>query len=126
MTAQEHLAIALQFREIAHELLRRNQSIAAGEMFWGAANRIILAINLQHAIIPADQPLRRNTVVRHLDAKYRNLPTFQQGLSAAGRLHGYFYNSNLPSERLAAFIRDAETFIAALFNLPETAAISSA
>lgn len=126
MTAEEHLAIARQFRDLAHDLLRRDQTIAAVEMLWGAANRIILAINLRYAIIPADRPLRRNTVVRHLDAKYQNLPTFQQGLSAAGRLHGYFYNSNLPSERLAAFIRDAGAFIAALFNLPETRAISSA
>ena len=126
MTAEEHLAIARQFRDLAHDLLRRDQAIAAGEMLWGAANRIILAINLRHAIIPADRPLRRNTVVRHLDAQYQNLPTLQQGLSIAGRLHGHFYNSSLPSERFATFIGDAEAFIAALLNLPETLAISSA
>ena len=145
MTAQDHLAIALQFREIAHELLRRNQSVAAGEMLWGAANRIILAINLQHATIPAGhtptlegaagisaatgpagRPVRRNTVVRHLDAQYQNIPTLRQGIAAVGRLHGHFYNSDLPAERLTAFIHDAETFISALFNLPETRIILQA
>ena len=43
--------VASQFRELAHELLRRNRAIAGGEMLWGAVSRIILAINLQHGII---------------------------------------------------------------------------
>ena len=38
--------IARQLWEIAHELAQRGQAIAAGEMLWGAANRILLAVNL--------------------------------------------------------------------------------
>ena len=123
MTAQEHLIIARQLRELAHELAQRGQGMAAGEMLWGAANRIILAINLQYGIIPPGQPLRRGTVIRHLDTQRRSTPTLQHGLNAVGRLHGHFYNSGLTPGKFDQHIGDAETFIAALFNLPETLAI---
>ena len=126
MTPDEHLAVALRLRELAHELTQRNQSIAAGEMLWGAANRIIKAVNLRHGIIPADRPLRRNTVIRHLEAQYQGSPTLRQGLSAVGRLHGHFYNSDLSDQQIASYTRGAENFIAALLNLPETHAIPQA
>ena len=124
MTPDEHLGVALQLRELARELARRNQTIAAGEMLWGAANRIILAINLRLGIIPAGRTLRRNTVVRHLDAKYQDTPTLRQGLGAVGRLHGHFYNSDLSDGQIALYTRGAEAFIAALLNLPETRSIA--
>ena len=95
-------------------------------MLWGAVNRIILAINLRHGIIPPGRPLRRNTVVRYLDAQYRTTPELEDGLSAVGQLHGHFYNSNLAQSDIERQTRNAETFIAALLNLPETLAISSA
>ena len=118
--------IARQLWDLAHELAQRDQAIAAGEMLWGAANRIILAINLQLGIMPPDRPLRRGTVVRHLDMLHRSTPTLQHGLNAAGRLHGHFYNSNLIQSDVEQQTEDAESFIAALFNLPETRAIPSA
>ena len=118
--------IARQLWELAHELAQRGQAIAAGEMLWGAANRVILAINLQIGIMPPDRPLRRGTVVRHLDMLHRSTPTLQHGLNAAGRLHGHFYNSNLIQSDVEQQTEDAEAFIAALFNLPETAAITQA
>ncbi len=92
-------------------------------MLWGAVNRIILAINLRHGIIPPGRPLRRNTVVRHLDAQYRTTPKLEDGLSAVGRLHGHFYNSNLIQSDVEQQTEDAETFLSTLFNLPETLAI---
>ncbi len=118
--------IARQLWELAHELAQHGQAIAAGEMLWGTANRILLAVNLQYGIIPSDRPLRRGTVVRHLDTLHRSTPTLQHGLNAAGRLHGHFYNSNMIQSDVEQQTEDAEAFIAALFNLPETAAISSA
>ena len=124
MTAQEHLNIARQLWELAHELAQRNQVVAAGEMRWGAANRIILAINLHYAIIPADRPLRRGTVIRHLDAQHQSAPALEKGLDAVGRLHGHFYSSNLLEHRLEEYTQVAETFIAALLNLPETRGIA--
>ena len=118
--------VARQFRELAHELLRRNRAIAGGEMLWGAVNRIILAINLQHGIIPAGRPLRRNTLVRHLDAQHQTAPELEDGLSAVGRLHGHFYNSNLTQSQIERQTEETEAFIAALLNPPETLAIMQA
>ena len=115
--------IARQLWELAHELAQRGQAIAGGEMLWGAVNRIILAVNLQHGIIPSDRPLRRGTVVRHLDTLHRSTPPLQYGLNAVGQLHGHFYNSSLTPGKLSQHTGDAETFIAALFDLPETLAI---
>ena len=125
MNAQEHLDVARQFREISRQLARRNQT-AAGEMLWGVAHRIIQAINIQYGIIPAGRPLRRGTVVRHLDTQHLTTPRLEDGLGAVGRLHGHFYNSNLTEERLAVNIQEAETFISDLINLPETLAIAPA
>ena len=118
--------IARQLWELAHELAQRGQDIAGGEMLWGVANRVILAINLQLEIMSPDRPLRRGTVVRHLDMLHRSTPTLQRGLNAVGRLHGHFYNSNLTQEDIDQHTGDAEAFIAALFNLPEARAISPA
>ena len=124
MTAQEHLIVARQFRELAHNLNRQGHVTAAGEMLWGAVNRIILAINLRHGIIPPGRPLRRNTIVRYLDAQYQTTPDLEDGMSAVGDLHGHFYNSNLTQSQIEEHIGNAEVFIAALFNLPETRAIT--
>ena len=126
MTAHEHLNMARQLWELAHELAQRNQVVAAGEMRWGAANRIILAINLHYAIIPANRPLRRGTVIKHLDDQHQSAPALEQGLDAVGRLHGHFYNSNLLEQRLDEYTQVAEAFIDALLNLPETRAIPQA
>ena len=126
MSAQEHLIIARQLWELARELAQRGQAIAAGEMLWGAANRIILAVNLHYGVVPSDRPLRRGTVVRHLDTLHRSTPTLQHGLNAVGQLHGHFYNSSLTPGKFSQHTGDAEAFIAALLNLPETRAISPA
>lgn len=126
MTAQEHLIIARQFWELAHNLNRQDHVMAGGEMLWGAANRIILAINLRHGIIPTGRPLRRNTVVRYLDAQHQTTPTLEDGLSAVGRLHGHFYNSNLNQSQIEQQTGNADVFIADLFNPTETLAITQA
>ena len=126
MTAQEHLDVARHLWELARELIRRDRVIAAAEMLWGAANRIILAINLRYQIIPAGRPLRRRTLLRHLEQQNQRGHTLRRGLDAVGKLHGHFYNSNLSVTQLAAHFQEAEAFIAALFNLPETGAISQA
>ena len=123
VTVQEHLLIARQLRELARELAQRGQAIAAGEMLWGAANRIILAINLQYGIMPPSQPLRRGTVIRHLDTQRRSTPALQHGLNAVGQLHGHFYNSDLTPGKFSQHTGDAEAFITALLDLPETLAI---
>ena len=124
MTAQEHLIVARQFWELAHNLNRQGHVTAAGELLWGAVNRIILAINLRHGIIPPSRPLRRNTIVRYLDAQYQTTPDLEDGMSAVGDLHGHFYNSNLTQSEIERRTGNAEAFISALFNLPETRTIT--
>ena len=126
MTDREHLIVARQFWELAHDLRQQDQVTAAGELLWGAANRIILAINLRHGIIPAGRPLRRNTVVRYLDAQHETTPVLLDGMDAVARLHGHFYYSNLTELAITQHTADAEAFIAALFNLQETSALSQA
>ncbi|MYC33562.1 MAG: hypothetical protein F4X64_10345 [Chloroflexi bacterium] len=126
MIAQEHLIVARQFWELAHNLNQQGHVTAAGELLWGAVNRIILAINLRHGIIPPSRPLRRNTIIRYLDAQHQTTPDLEDGMSAVGDLHGHFYNSNLTQSEIERRTGNANVFIAALFNLPGTHVITQA
>ena len=121
MTEAEHLEIARRLAELADRLYRDGDDVAAAEMLWGAVNRIIAAIALQHRLtVPGRQP-RRGQVVHHLISNHiADRPAaldFQDGMDAAGDLHGHFYNSHLDQNGVAARVADTRDLIAELLNL---------
>ena len=121
MGEEEHLAIARRLADLADRLYRDGDDVAAAEMLWGAVNRIIAAIALQHGLAAPGRQPRRGQVAHHLISNHiADRPAalnFQDGMDAAGDLHGHFYNSHLDADGVAGRAADTRTFIAELLNL---------
>ena len=121
MTEAEHLAIAQRLAGLANRLYRDGDDVAAAEMLWGAVNRIIAAIALQHRLTAPGRQPRRGQVAHHLISNHiAGKPAatdFQDGMDAAGDLHGHFYNSHLDWHGVTGRIVDTRAFIADLLNL---------
>ena len=117
MTEQEHLQVALRLNAIADRLYQDGDEVAAAEMLWGAANRVLNAIALQHRLDSDGKLPRRGAVIHYLISSGLADRNIQHGMYAAGDLHGYFYNSHLDQNGVAARVADTRTFIAELLNL---------
>ena len=121
MTEQEHLRVALRLNALADRLYQDRDEVAgevaAAEMLWGAANRVLNAIALQRRLDSAGQLPRRGAVIHYLVSGGLADPNIQHGMYAAGDLHGHFYNSHLDQNGVAARVADTRTLIAELLNL---------
>ena len=121
MGENEHLEVARRLTELADRLYQDGDDVAAGEMLWGAVNRIIVAIALRHQLAAPGRQPRRGQVLHHLVSNHitdRAVARYiQGGFSAARELHGHFYNSYLDADGVAERIADTKSCIAALLNL---------
>ena len=121
MGEEEHLAVARRLSELTDRLYRDGDDVAAAEMQWGAVNRIIAAIALQHGLAAPGQQPRRGQVIHHLISNHiadrQAAMGLRDGLSAPSELHGHFYNSHLDADGVAGRVADTRTFIAELLNL---------
>ena len=117
MTEQEHLQVAIRLNEIADRLYQDRDEIAAVEMLWGAVNRVLNAIALQHRLDSDGQLPRRGAVMHYLVSDGLIDRNTQHRIYAAGELHGHFYSSHLTPNELAVRVATTRTFIADLLNL---------
>ena len=117
MTEQEHLQIARRLNAIADRLYQDQDEVAAGEMLWGAVNRVLNAIALRHGLDNDGRMPRRGSVVHYLISSGLVGGDAQRGMYSAGELHGHFYNSHLPSDGMAERVAAARVFIADLIGL---------
>ena len=121
MTEAEHLAVARRLADLADRLYRDGDDVAAAEMLWGAVNRIIAAIALQHRLTAPGQQTRGGPVIHHLVsvhiAEQQSAMDLRDGFRAARELHGHFYNSHLDQNGVAARIADTQPLIAELLIL---------
>ena len=122
MGEQEHLALARRLAELADRLYRDGDDVLAAEALWGAVNRIISAIAIQHGLAAAGgtQP-RRGVVLHHLTSQQSTDPQtvrmIERGMLAVRHPHGHFYNSHLTPDVVVDRVASARTFIADLLNL---------
>ena len=117
MTEQEHLQVAVRLNEIADRLYQERDEIAAGEMLWGAVNRVLNAIALQRRLDSDGQLPRRGAVIHHLVSGGLAEPNIQHRMYSVRALHGHFYNSHLGPESVSERIADTKSLIADLLNL---------
>ena len=117
MTEQEHLQIARRLNEIADRLYQDQDEVAAAEMLWGAANRVLNAIALRHGLDSDGRLPRRGAVVHYLISSGLVEANIQNRMYAARELHGHFYNSHLSSDGVAERVADVRAFIAELIGL---------
>ena len=121
MGEQEHLELARRLAELSDRLYQDGDDVAAAEMLWGAVNRIINAIALQHRLSDGRTPPRRGVVLHHLASRhtddYQTDDIVQRGRFAAGALHGHFYNSHLAPAELPQHFANTQSFITDLLNL---------
>ena len=96
MTVEERIDVARQYRALANRLSLEGESVAAGEMLWGAVHNVLQGIGTQHNLLdPGRHEIRRATVIAHLVEHHDQDISLFNGLSSAGVLHGHFYNHHL-------------------------------
>lgn len=121
MGEQEHLAIARRLAELADRLYRDGDDVLAAEALWGAVNRIINAIAIQHRLVVSERLPRRGVVMHHLTSRHiadqQTVQMVERGMDDVGALHGHFYNSHLAPAVVAARFADARVFIADLIGV---------
>ena len=117
MTESENLAVARRLADLADRLYSDGDDIAASEMLWGAVNRIISALSVQHGLTAGNQQPRRGQVIYHLVSSHQAESALHDKLGAAGALHGHFYNSYLTPHELTVRAANTRTFIADLLHL---------
>ena len=115
MGEQEHLAIARRLAELADRLYRDGDDVLAAEALWGAVNRIINAIAIQHRLVVSERLPRRGVVLHHLISRHiadqQTVQMVERGMDDVGALHGHFYNSHLTPAEVAIRFADARVFI---------------
>lgn len=117
MTEQEHLQVARRLSEIADRLYQDQDEVAAGEMLWGAVNRVLNAIALQRRLDSDGKLPRRGAVLHYLVSGGVLGGDAQWGIYAAGQLHGHFYNSHLTPDGVAVRVAETRAFIADLIGV---------
>ena len=117
MTEQEHLEVARRLSAIADRLYQDGDAIAAGVMLWGAVNRVLNAIALQHRLDSDGKLPRRGAVLHHLVSAGLVDANIHNRMYAARELHGHFYNSHLAPNGVAERVSDTRAFIADLIGV---------
>ncbi len=99
MTSDERIEVTRLYRTLANRLSLERESVAAGEMLWGAVHNVIQGIGTQHNLLdPGRREIRRAAVIAHLVEDHDQDIALFNGLSSAGVLHGHFYNHHLLAE----------------------------
>ena len=117
MTEQEHLQVSRRLSAIADRLYQDHDEIAAAEMLWGAVNRVLNAIALQHRLDSDGRLPRRGAVLHHLVSAGLVAANIHNRMYAARELHGHFYNSHLTADGVAVRVADTRAVIADLIGL---------
>ncbi|MYC31850.1 MAG: hypothetical protein F4X64_01585 [Chloroflexi bacterium] len=100
MTFQQRISMMGEYRNLAERLLSEGQTAAAGEMLWGTVHNVIQAIGIQHNLLGDRNEVRRAVVMHNLIDSHGYSIFLLNQLSAAGELHGHFYNRNVAESRL--------------------------
>ena len=125
MNAVGHLEVSQRLHILGHELIDKGDLIPAGEMLWGAVNRILTAIATHHPHIGINgEHTRRGIIIHSLGREYPDPARLINGMNTVGTLHGHFYTSSLSAASVELSIRRTDEFIALLLNLPQTRAIT--
>ena len=119
MTLQERLEVAQQYQNLADQLVLDGANAAAGEMLWGAVHNVIQAIGIQHGLLGGADEIRRMAVMHHMINRHGYDVSLRVQLRTAGRLHGHFYNRNLPEDDLLGLMQATRQYIDALANIAE-------
>ena len=121
MAVQWRVDIALQYRAVSYRLLADEEHAAAGEMLWGAIHNVLQAIAIQHVLL--DDPnsaIKDNYVVQHLMDEHGHDISLRRGFNSARRLHGHFYNHNLPASTHHELLRATSGYIDTLMGIAKT------
>ena len=115
---QQRINVMREYRNLAERLLSESQTAAAGEMLWGAVHNVIQAIAIRHNLLGDANEIRRAVALHHLmDSHGHGLFLLNQ-LSAAGELHGHFYNRNASeSYLLTELIPATQRYIDSLLSI---------
>ena len=120
MTFQERISIMREYRNLSERFLSEGQNAVAGEMLWGAVHNTIQAIGIRHDLLDDKEEVRRAVVVSHLVNVHGYGDFLHDQLRAAGRLHGHFYNRNLPERNLPGLIQETQQYIDRLVSIAGT------
>lgn len=99
-------------------LMNSGHPEAAGEMLWGAVDRITQAVARYHGLTG-----KRKPVVRWMDNYPPAAVSLAQNVDSVGRLHGHFCNSHLTPQVHLLCLGTGLRLIRDLLNHPQTRAI---
>ena len=120
MTFQERTSASEEYLRLSNRLVGEGESAAAGEMLWGAVHNAIQGIGVRHGLLDDREEIRRAVVVSHLVNVHGYSDFLYDQLRSAGRLHGHFYNRNLPEHDLPGLMRETRQYIATLLSIAAT------
>ena len=120
MTFHERLEVAQQYQNLADQLMLDGASAAAGEMLWGAVHNVIQAIGIQHGLLGDADEIRCMAVIHHMMNRHGYDVSLRVQLRTVGRLHGHFYNRNLPERDLTGLIQETQQYIDRLLSIAGT------
>ena len=119
MTFQERISIMREYRNLSERFLSEGQNAVAGEMLWGAVHNVIQAIGIQHELLGDADEIKRMAVIHHMMNRHGYDVSLRVQLRTAGRLHGHFYNRNLPERDLSGLIQETQQYIDRLLHIAE-------
>lgn len=120
MTFQDRVSASEEYLRLGNRLAGEGEFAAAGEMLWGAVHNAIQAIGVRHGLLGDREEVRRAVAVSHLVNIHGYSDFLYDQLRSAGRLHGHFYNRNLPEHDLPGLMQATQRYIDSLLNIAGT------
>ena len=120
MTFQERINVTEEYLQLGNRLVGEGEYTVAGEVLWGAVHNVIQAIGVEHELLADKEEVRRAAVVSHLVNVHGYGDFLYEQLRLAGRLHGHFYNRNLPERALPALLQATQRYIDSLLSIAGT------
>lgn len=127
MTPAQRKAEALRLLMLAIAFQGANDLTLAGEVLWGAANHLGVAIVDHYGLTRNGRHVSRKQkpkeAMRYLQAISAASPPLTLQLDAIGGLHGHFYDGNLSQTELRTAVAAGIQFIEYLRHRPEVQTI---